>query len=310
MNISVIIVNYNTTNFVENCIKSIKNHSAGNEYEIIVVDNNSTDKSLNSLENIFEDVKFYYKSENDGFGAGCNFGAEKSLGKYLFFLNPDVCLISNIMNVFYNFMEGNLNSGVCSALIMGMNQEYQYCFNSFPSIGWEILEATGYFSNKKIKKIIGKVKIRGENGLASEIDWAIGACLFVRREVFAKVNGFNENYFLYYEDTDLQKRIKEAGYEVVILGNQTVKHFGKSSIENSEKGSNIYYTNMHNSKLLYYKLHNGLISNLLVRFVNVAAYIIRIVILPFREFNRDLKREKYKNLKNILKIYFSFSNAR
>lgn len=308
MNVSIIIINYNTTNYVKNCIESILTHTSEKEYEIIVVDNNSSDNNLYLLENIFKDVKFYYKNENDGFGAGCNYGAARSSGNYLFFMNPDVCLVNDIVKELLDFMEMSNKTGVCSALIMGMDKEYQYCFNDFPSIGWELLELSGYYSNKKVKKNIYKVKDRGEKGLSTEIDWAIGACLFIRREVFEEVKGFNEDYFLYYEDTDLQKKIKNIGYRVVMLGHQKVLHLGKSSIENSENGSVIYFSNMHKSKLIYYSLHKGFLYTLIVRSVNVAALIIRMLFLPFRNMLWINKKRKLSELNNILKIYLSFRN--
>jgi GT2 family glycosyltransferase len=309
LNVSIIIVNYNTTEFVRNCIQSIKSIIKNIEYEIIVVDNNSADKTIASLENFFEDVKIIYKNKNDGFGSGCNYGSARSSGKYLWFLNPDVSIVNNIAEVFIDFMKKNESTGVCSALITGMDDKYQYCFNDFPGIRWELQELTGYLSNKRINKLNNRARLSGDRGLVTEIDWAIGACLFIRREIFEKVAGFDERFFLYYEDTDLQKRIKDIGYKVVLFGDQKVRHLGKSSIEDSEYGSSVYFSNMHISKLKYYKYHKNSFYTLIVRSINITAFLLRIFTLPFRNIPEDTKRNKYKTFKSILKIYSNFKNA-
>lgn len=303
LDISIIIVNYNTSKLVEKCLLSIKENVKNIEYEIIVVDNNSSDRSIEEIKRKFSNVIFCFETINYGFGTGCNYGFLQSAGRYLLLLNPDTYLTSNVLKGFYDFLENNKTVGVCSALLENENNNLQYCFNDFPGIKWELLELTGYFSDKKISHMLNKAAEMKNNKGYMEIDWAIGACLFIRRSVFELVKGFDENFFLYYEDTDLQKRIKNEGYKIVLLNNIRIKHVGKSSIENSEIGDYMYNINMHISKLKYYKKHTNSITVLIIRIINILAFLLRLIILPFKNQTKESNKIRKNILLKLIKIY-------
>ena len=290
MDISIIIVNYNTSVLLEKCLDSIISLISDIEYEIIVVDNNSQDREIKNLATKYTDVNFYFRDLNNGFGAGCNYGFSKSRGKYIFLLNPDTCLVDNMAIDFYNYLENNPDTGVCSALLEDWEGNLQYCFNDFPNIKWELLELTGFLSDRKITKMLNHVLQKSNYTDCLKIDWAIGACLFIRRELYEKLGGFDENYFLYYEDTDLQKRIK---------------HIGKSSIDDSAMGDKIYFLNMHISKLKYFYKYSGLCKVFFVRTINITAYLLRFfeVLIRFQSF--ESKKIRLRILRGIIKIYFS-----
>jgi|WetSurMetagenome_2_1015567.scaffolds.fasta_scaffold220734_2 GT2 family glycosyltransferase len=308
MDISVIIVNYNTTSHLKKCLDSIIKNIKNSTYEILVVDNCSTDRSIESFLDFYPNIKFFFLNKNNGFGAGCNFGVSKSYGKYILLLNPDTFLESDIITKFFSFMEDNENIGVCSALSEGLDGKIQYCYNDFPSLIWEFYELTSYLLNRRIRKLNEFAVDNSSKSDSIEIDWAIGANLFISRDVFNFVNGFDEKFFLYYEDTDLQKRIRNKGYRIMLLNRLRIKHEGKSSIEESEEGNNIYYLNMHISKLRYYYKHSSRINVLIVRIINIIAYFLRIVKLPFKNQRFSIKKDRYRMLIKILKIYFKTQN--
>ncbi len=310
MDISIIIVNYNTANLVDKCIKSILLNLKGLDYNIIVVDNNSSESCTKMLKNKYSFVNFYFRDNNFGFGAGCNYGYLNSKGKYLFFLNPDTIIIDDSICKMYYYMENNKNVGVCSVIMEGENNKINYFYNNFPNLIWELYEFTGFLQNIQIKKLYKKAKENSLKTDSMEIDWAIGACLFIRRNVFELVNGFDEDFFLYYEDTDLQKRIKNEGYKIVLLNNLSIKHSGKSSIENTEKGDYIYNINMHISKLKYFKKHTGVFYVLLVRIINILAFSSRLIILPFKNQFGDNKKKRKNILLKLIKLYLGLNYAK
>src|SRR5438046_4611 len=110
MDVSVIIVNYNTSSFVKKCIESIIKCSTKVIYEIIIIDNQSPNRDIEEFQNHYSNTSFYFLSKNRGFGAGCNYGAFRAKGKYLLFLNPDIILTQNCFSTFMEFLESNSES--------------------------------------------------------------------------------------------------------------------------------------------------------------------------------------------------------
>lgn len=303
MRLSYIIVNYNTTEETKNCIKSIMIFNKEKDFEIIVVDNYSTDNKCESIKDEYPNVKLYLLDYNAGFGSGCNYGFSKSSGDYILFLNPDTLLKEDIGAELIKFLEENDNAGVCSVMMESLSDEIPYFYNNFPNIYWEFLELTAVLHKRKIKKLYNIAKNNIGKSVYMEIDWAIGACLCVKRRAFEIVNGFDEKFFLYYEDTDFQKRIKDKGYRVLLNTNFAINHKGKSSIDTNEYGNYVYYINMHKSKLLYYSIHNNMFYVFLVRIINISALLLRIIKIPFIN-NKDQKKSKrLKLILEILEIY-------
>jgi GT2 family glycosyltransferase len=302
--VSIVIVNYNTTDDIKKCIESIKACTITIGYEIIVADNCSHDRSIEKIKNEFTGIKLFLLDKNYGFGAGCNYGASKSKGKYFLFLNPDTIIENDTIDKMFYFLENNKNIGVCSVLMENKSDNIPYFYNSFPDLTWEFMEMTGFLHNKRIRKLYNDAN-ENHSSESMEIDWAIGACLMIRREVFDLVKGFDEQFFLYYEDTDLQRRIRNEGYKVMLLNKLKIKHEGKSSIEENETGENTYYLNMHISKMKYYIKHFGPFNIFIIRLININAYILRLIKLPFRFQSISFKLNRFKIILKILNIYFS-----
>jgi GT2 family glycosyltransferase len=305
LDVSIIIVNYNTTYHLDKCINSILQNVKDIEYEIIVIDNNSNDRSIETLVVKYPETRFLFNKNNKGFGTACNKGVSSTNGEYIFLLNPDTALVSNLPLIFRNFLENNKNVGICSTLLYDSNNKLQYCFNDFPGLLWEIMEFSSLIANKKRERLnlkAGKIRNISEY---MYIDWAIGACLFFRKDLFEKINGFDENFFLYYEDTDLQKRITNSGLKVSLLIQHKLLHSGKSSIVDSMDGDKIYYLNMHISKLKYYFKHHGGLYLFLVRIIYIIYVFSRIFILPFKIYSYNKMNRRITTLINILKIYLT-----
>lgn len=290
MDISVIIVNYNTYSYLVNCLSCIIKYTKDLNYEIIVVDNNSPDREIESILDKYPTINLILNKENKGFGDGCNIGAVHASGKYLLFINPDVSFNSDVISVIFNFMEQNLEYAVSSPIYIEDDNTITFTYNRFPGFDWNLAEA---FANI-IYRVKSKFKNTNPEYLNSiiDVDWVMGSFIFIRKEVFDIVKGFDTNYFLYYEDIDLQYRIKKNKKKIAYNGNAQISHFKRSSVRSNE-GESIFYYHLTRSNLIYMYKHFGFTKRNIIRVIHVAGSFIRILTLPFRNEFKGRKKQKF-----------------
>ncbi len=238
--LSIIIVNFNTRDLLKNCLDSIFNNCQGSDLEIIVVDNNSQDNSVKILQDDFSNkIKLITNNKNIGFGPANNQGAKYARGKYLFFLNSDTVIKENIFVPLVNFLDKNKKVGIISPkLFLEDGSEQKYAFGKFPTLFSVIIEK---FKRTEIK-----------NSEPFEVDWVSGAALIIRKDIFNKINGFDKKYFMYFEDIDLCKRVKDLDYKVKVFPKVTLVHLGGKSLNKFRKKK--YY---YKSQDYFYKKHYG-----------------------------------------------------
>ena len=189
--ISIIIVSYNTADLPRKCLQSIDKQQ-GIAAEIFVVDNNSQDQSAQMVENEFLQVRLIANAENFGFGKANNIAAREAKGRYLYLLNPDTEIPEqNCLATIIYYMNNHLEVG------MAGNKIY------FPNLVPQESVVHHYPGQRYTENEL--------NGLSGNIAWLLGACLMIRREVYEKVGGFDEIFFLYGEDLDLGLEIRKAG---------------------------------------------------------------------------------------------------
>jgi N-acetylglucosaminyl-diphospho-decaprenol L-rhamnosyltransferase len=213
VDISVIIVNYQTADLVSTCIDSVLNQT-GIHFEIIVVDNASQDHSLTVLENYAQKITLIKNSSNVGFGRANNLAATRAEGRYIFLLNPDAVLKTrNDLKEMMRFMEEHPHIGLAGTEVLKGDKNKL----SAPS--------TFYPGEKIFKKKFAH--------LPGNIAWVIGASMMIRREIYTALNGFDEDYFLYGEETDLCLRVRQHGAEIGYNPNVSVAHIGGASEQRS-----------------------------------------------------------------------------
>lgn len=304
MNLSIILVNYNTTEHLLECLKSLFINIGNISYETIVIDNNSSDREIEKCMAKFPEVNLILRTENDGFGGGCNYGASFAKGKYLLFVNPDIIFESDIFSDMLLFMESNLDCGACSPVFTNFKGELIYTYNKFLNIKWEFFEFLGTGNEREVKILLSNDKILNKSDSALMVDWLTGACLMVRADLFKYLKGFDNEYFLYYEDTDLQYRIHKYGYSVACLTKLRVKHFVNSSVK-SENGENIYYYHFNRSKLIYMYKHFGFFKRNFIRSLMLLGIFLRMAALYVRSRYKYKRTQKMLQYKKMLRIYFS-----
>lgn len=253
--ISIIIINYNTEELLEECIASIKEKTIGANYEIIVVDNNSADGSLNSLISSYPDIIFKLEEKNYGFGVANNIGATIAKGKYLFFLNPDTLLVNDAISVLYRYMEANNNVAICGGNL--------YKGDMKPASSYHVMDFL-LFEYKIIFNIHRPIGFNYTN-TPKEVDVIVGADLFIRSSLFTENKGFDSDFFMYFEEVELCNRIQKKGYKIVSVPEAKIVHFHGGSAENKNEELNKWSYQEHwYSKFLYFsKVKGNLITKCL-----------------------------------------------
>ncbi|MEG2510558.1 MAG: glycosyltransferase family 2 protein [Chryseobacterium sp.] len=287
---SIIIVNYNTCTLTIDCINSIALYSNGFTYEIIVVDNASTDNSAKVL-SVDKRIKYVQNPKNAGFGAANNLGVQYSEGKYIFLLNSDTILLENSIEKFLKFYSNNeqlLNIGALGGLMIDRKNNIINSGNCFPT--------SKYFvkSYLRISGIDFKINEKLE---FQEIDFVTGANLFISKAKYTEVQGFDENFFLYYEETDFQKRLTNLGYKNYLFTDTRIIHLEGGSDDGTNKISNFKRIVIAESKNRFLRKHDSL-------YFLFAIIDLPIVLLQL--LNNDYSKSENKEyLKRIFNSYFS-----
>uniref|UniRef100_UPI004049573B glycosyltransferase family 2 protein n=1 Tax=Gelidibacter sp. TaxID=2018083 RepID=UPI004049573B len=226
MDVSIIIINYNSSKFTINCIESINKFTRDVTYEVIIVDNNSNVNDLKHIEDYANNSKlrFIKSKSNLGFGGGNHLGFQFAKGNYLAFINNDAELVENSLLKLLTFYETDTKIGVLGLhQINAEKKPFKYAYRQFTGIKYQVLglaSPTKYYSklhNHDLSKPF-------------EVDQVSGAFMFIKSSVYNEVNGFDTNMFLFYEEMDLCLRLKKKGYKTLFYPNSTFIHYmGKSS---------------------------------------------------------------------------------
>lgn len=246
--VSIIIVNYNTSQLLEDCINSIIEKTKDVDYEIVVVDNASSDGSATMLKSKFPLVKLIENSKNLGFGRANNIGAKYAYGEFLFLLNTDTLLINNSIKILLDFMRRNKSVGVCGGNLYhkDLTPNFSYVMN-FPSL-WGI-----FMYRSRLRKVLGiKKDVFNNTGSPKKVGFIIGADFFIRKEVFDTLGGFDPEFFMYVEDCELSYRIFKQNIGIYSVPESKIIHLqGKSSTNDQRLFMEI------KNYILYFKKHRA-----------------------------------------------------
>lgn len=227
MDLSIVIVSYNTKNFLKNCLESIKETAKNFSYEIIVVDNASKDGSSEMVTKNFKDVILISNKENFGFSKANNIGVKKTSGRYVLFLNSDTVIYGNVLKKMIDFMDIQKQAGAATCkLVLPNGKIDDASHRGFPT-PWN---SFAHFSG--LSRIFSKTKIFGGYNLGfldlnkiHEIDALAGAFMIVRRQAGAEVDWWDEDYFFYGEDLDFCYKLKERGWKIYYVPEVSILHY-------------------------------------------------------------------------------------
>jgi N-acetylglucosaminyl-diphospho-decaprenol L-rhamnosyltransferase len=267
---SIVLVNYNGSKFLYNCLDSIKRLLVSCTYEVIIVDNCSADDSVKIIRDNFTSFKLICSPNNLGFCKANNLAAKHSQSEYLLFLNTDTILIENTPKILSDYLKQNENVAVVGSRVTFQDGSYQLSCGNLPNLAVEFLDKIRYRLDNKWHSIFSTFYDR-QYSTVKEVGWVTGACLMMRRDVFEQIGGFDENFFMYFEDKDLCKRVKELGYKVVYYPKTTIIHLLGGSSHGIKKSVHKYYRD---SQLYYYQKHLGKFqTNILKLYLKLAGKI-------------------------------------
>ena len=264
MTISVVIVSYNTRDLLRECLQSLARECQGIESEVFVVDNISRDNSADMVAAEFPDVRLIRSETNLGFAAANNRAFPLANGRYIVLLNSDAFLHEGALRKSIAYMDAHDSVGLAGARLVGRDGSWQPSARLFPSLLNDFLTLSGLADKYSDSPFFGRFdrKWRANDPTPDDVDWVPGAFSLIRKSVLDRVGSFDEDFFLYYEEVDLCRRIKYAGYAVHYLPDVVVIHLGGESSKTvetltmSKSGSQLALWRMR-SAFLYYRRHHG-----------------------------------------------------
>ncbi len=273
--VSVIIVNHNTQELLQRCLKSMIEQTVGIPYEIIVVDNDSTDGSVQMIRREFPSVRLVENKENRGFAAANNQGINISKGEVILLLNSDTEVLDGAIQKTLAFMERCPEASIVGCRLLNRDGTLQPSCRSFPSV-WNLFSESFFlYIVFRRTKLFGKYYMSFfDHDSIREVDVVKGACMMVRKEVFERVGLFDESYFMYSEEMDFCYRGKKAGYRVFFYPEGRIIHFGGGSIVDPLR----YFTQLYDSQMLFFRKHFTGFNRKMVILIKRIGIALRIVV--------------------------------
>ena len=276
--LDIVVVNWNTGDQLVEMISSIKSYHTNLVSSVIVVDNASTDNSLQLLDAQVSNLPFHLhiirNRENRGFAAACNQGALLAASKYLLFLNPDIRLFENSLSVPLVFMEQpeNAKVGICGIRMVDEKGKTSTSAARFPTL--QIMAGQILGLNKLFPRVFPSHLITDLPENNNLVDQVIGAFFLIRRKVFDCCKGFDERFFVYFEEVDLSLRAKQLGYSSHILTEVSAFHRGGGS-SNQVGADRLFYSLR--SRILYAKKHYSRTEFVALAFLTWLELLLRFI---------------------------------
>ncbi len=322
LDLTISIISYNTKNLLRDCLNSIYQNAGEYRFEVIVVDNNSKDSSAEMVEKEFSSIRLVRNRENVGFSRANNQAIKESKGRYILLLNSDTVFISDASSKMIHFMDTHPEAGAVGAKVLRPDLTAQAStrgsldlrtlFISFFGLKSLIPPAHRGFIVKLLGPLLGKTarsyvdcyEDESNPVLVNEIS---GVCFCARREVVKQVGLLDENFFMYYEDTDWSARIREKGWKMYILPEASIIHYVQQSVKKAfdrtfvARCKGVYY---------YFKKYKGRREILVLKMIIISALLLRIFFLSI--YYPFVRRERRDGVKGRLRGYsevirFSFN---
>jgi len=290
--ISVIIVSYNTCEILKNCLDALYENSKGIDMEVFVVDNNSYDGSANMVKNNFPSVLLLANNQNLGFAAANNQAFILAKGNYIILLNPDAFIRPSSLEQCVAFMDRTPRCGLCGGKIISPAGLLEPSARRFPSALSKLLALSGLRGKFPQSAILNYYEFGGfAHDRPQEVDWVPGTFTIVRKQLLDEIGFFDERFFIYYEETDLCVRAKNAGWKIYFIPDAEVTHIGGASSKTRKdksfdnKAAQVLIFRMR-SEWLFYRKNKGMVGLLSSAGVEFFWYIARYTknfLFPFGE---------------------------
>ncbi len=260
MNLSILIVNFYSSAFLNTCLESIQQNVKKGTLEIIVVNNSVGDTGFPALIERFPQARFLNNGHNVGFAKACNQAARLANGDHFLFLNPDIVLTPNTIELMSEYLANHPEAGAIGPKVLNTDGSLQFSCRGFPTFWTGLFNRysllTKWFPENPYSRQY--LMLDYDHAYLKEVDWISGCCLMIDRKVFFDIGQFDENYFLFNEDVDLCKTLKKSGYKIVYFPEGQVTHHIGSSDKSLNPATTIkrhlgmsyYFRKHHNSPFL------------------------------------------------------------
>lgn len=288
--ISVIIVTFNSENYIADCIKSVLKYTYKFLVEIIVVDNNSQDNTITILNEFKDNIEILFNNKNFGYAYACNRGIQFSKGNYILILNPDTKIKNDVLNYFISFIDSSLNENVwcIGAQLFDEYEKAIKSYGNFPKILDVFLEQFGikWLMLRIIPKSnIAKKRLHLQNTF---VQYVLGCNMFIRKSVLDEIGLFDERFFLNFEETELSWRANKAGYKSMILPKAKILHYSGKSFPDKKN----YLSHLWLGQLLFFKLTKNQFIFLISKFLHLFGSAIRWIVRLDNFYLLHLKKIK------------------
>jgi N-acetylglucosaminyl-diphospho-decaprenol L-rhamnosyltransferase len=281
--LSIIVVNWNSAEFVRRCVESIRVPTSDLACEIIVVDNASFDDCEKLLQKHAPDVKYIQFDKNLGFAKANNRAFQASCGASVLFLNPDTEIIGSAIGLLYRALQNLPMAGAVGARLLNGDGTLQTsCIQALPTILNQTLDSEFLRRKWPGSRLWGTKPFLHGDSRAAEVEGISGACLMIKRDLFNQIGGFSEDYFMYAEDMDLCFKIRKTGYKNYYVPEASVIHFGGGS--SKQAPSNFSIVMMRESIWRYFRNTRGDLYGISYRLSMLLSALCRLVLLSISFF--------------------------
>lgn len=271
--LSILIVNWNVRDLLRRCLCSIFANLPPFPLEVIVVDNSSTDGSVEMVRTEFPQVRLIANPDNRGFPAANNQGLAIAQGRYVLLLNPDTEVVGDALEAMVAFADAHPDVGVVGPMLLNPDGTVQSSRRRFPTLMTAVFESTWLQPYAPRRLLTRYYVLDRPDDEIQDVDWVTGAALMARREAIEQVGPLDEGFFMYSEELDWCRRFREAGWRVVYLPTARVVHYGGKSSEQVLPARHIHFQR---SKIRYFQKHHGRIAAGVLWAVIVGNYLWQI----------------------------------
>jgi GT2 family glycosyltransferase len=261
--LSIIIVHYKTQELTLQCLRSIQEFRPRVVYEILLIDNGSQDRIREAVANEFPEVRLIETGRNDGFSQANNLGIVNAFGKYILLLNSDTKILEPVFDRLVQTLDARPEVGCIGPQHVGGDGRHQVSYGKFPNLFTEILRKIVDYQIS-----LNDPNIRGYLAdlcsIEQEVDWLSGSCLLLRREALRQAGLLDETFFMYFEDMDLCKRIRDHGWKVIFYPMSKILHYSGQSVKENILAGLVAYRQ---SQLYFARKHYGRRGDYIVRSV-------------------------------------------
>lgn len=285
IDLSIVIVNWNTSDLLRDCLASIFQNVGSARIQVIAVDNGSRDDSVDMVACHFPDVQLVANGRNLGFAAANNRGLSRARGRYLLLLNSDTIVLPDAFDEMIRYMDAHSHVGALGPRLLNEDRSLQLSTRDFPRLDHDaviLLEVKHWPMVGNLARRYARHAYGTEYLQTHQVDWVQGSCLMLRREAIEQVGVLDENYFFDYEESDLCYRLRQSGWPTMFLTNAEIVHLGGQSRSRVRASSLIWH---YKSMLRYYRLHATRRRYLVVRIgvaIGAAGHVLWRLLWPWK----------------------------